>query len=184
MPKSTSVPREFRVPSYPRLCNSSVVLSPVLRAQTFALVLDTGSSDLWFATTGCSDCSSSTPLLDPTKSSSFQSTGQTIPLSYGSGNATGTIAHDTVSVGPFTVTPQTFGEQLLPCVLRVSDVWFRVAILVLSSCVVSAQVIRSGGQLIGLVTQASQALGARVQPTPSDYIYALPIIICIHPSAR
>ena len=83
----------------------------MLRSQSFALVLDTGSSDLWFATTGCSGCSSGTPLLDPTKSSSFQSTSRTIPLSYGSGNATGTQASDTVSVGPFTVPEQTFGEQ-------------------------------------------------------------------------
>jgi hypothetical protein len=116
---------------------------PVLRPQSFALVLDTGSSDLWFATTGCSDCSSSTPLLDPTKSSSFQSTSQTIPLSYGSGNATGSLARDAVSVGPFTVAQQTFGEQFtqpLPCVLHVSGVLFRVTILGLCSCVVSAKV--------------------------------------------
>ena len=82
-----------------------------VRAQSFALVLDTGSSDLWFATTGCSSCNADTPLLDSTKSSSFQSTGQNIPLSYGSGNATGSLAHDTVSVGQFTVAQQTFGEQ-------------------------------------------------------------------------
>ncbi|KAF8494617.1 acid protease [Russula emetica] len=77
-------------------------------AQKLNLVLDTGSSDLWFATTGCAGCSSSTPVLDPSKSSSIQLETQRIPLNYGSGSAEGVLAHDTVTMGPFTVNPQTF----------------------------------------------------------------------------
>jgi cathepsin D len=81
----------------------------VFRAQSFDLVLDTGSSDLWFTTTGCAGCSQNTPVLNPTKSSSFSSGSQTVALNYGSGSASGLLAHDTVSLGPFTVNPQVFG---------------------------------------------------------------------------
>jgi cathepsin D len=76
-------------------------------------VLDTGSSDLWFATAGCTSCNAATPLLDTAKSSSLQPTTQNVPLSYGSGNANGTLVRDTVSMSVFTVPQQQFGEQLI-----------------------------------------------------------------------
>ena len=109
-------------------CVSCFVLS-LLRPQSFGLMLDTGSSDLWFATTGCSGCNRGTPLLDTTKSSSFQTRSQTITLSYGSGDATGTLVRDIVSMGPLAVTQQDFGEHFqptLPRVFHVSDPLFRV----------------------------------------------------------
>ncbi|KAI0293237.1 aspartic peptidase domain-containing protein [Russula brevipes] len=78
-------------------------------AQQFALVLDTGSSDLWFATAGCAGCSSRTPTFDPTKSSTAKvGTQQPVDLNYGSGSASGSLASDTVTMGPFTVNPQAF----------------------------------------------------------------------------
>ena len=43
------------------------------------------------------------------KSSSLHKGTQDVPLSYGSGSADGTLAHDTVSMGPFTVNSQAFG---------------------------------------------------------------------------
>lgn len=76
--------------------------------QNFDLVLDTGSSDLWFATASCVSCSQGTPLLQPTRSTTIQASSQRISLSYGSGNATGIVMQDTVSMGPFTVNPQVF----------------------------------------------------------------------------
>lgn len=79
------------------------------RAQNLNLVLDTGSSDMWFASTGCTGCSRNTPVLDPKKSSSLQLGTQRVPLNYGSGSASGVVARDTVTMGPFTVNPQTFG---------------------------------------------------------------------------
>lgn len=51
-------------------------------------------------------------MLDPTKSSSLQLGTQNIPLNYGSGSASGVLARDTVTMGPFTVNPQSFGVLL------------------------------------------------------------------------
>ena len=48
-------------------------------------------------------------MLDPTKSSTLQQTTQRISLNYGSGSASGVLDHDTITMGPFTVNPQTFG---------------------------------------------------------------------------
>jgi len=76
-------------------------------AQTFGLVVDTGSSDLWFATTNCVGCQG-TNFLDTTKSKSLTLSNTRINLAYGSGEASGVIASDTVSVGPYNVNPQTF----------------------------------------------------------------------------
>ncbi|KAH9053219.1 acid protease [Lactarius vividus] len=81
-------------------------------AQSFNLVLDTGSSDLWFATTACASCPSGTPEFDMSKSTSLQTGTDRIPLRYGSGSATGVIARDTITMGPFTVDQQIFGAFL------------------------------------------------------------------------
>ncbi|KAI0250110.1 aspartic peptidase domain-containing protein [Lactifluus subvellereus] len=80
--------------------------------QTLDLALDTGSSDLWFVTTGCISCGQGTPKLDPTKSTSLQVQHLPITMNYGSGTASGLVAQDTVSMGPFTVNPQIFGTHV------------------------------------------------------------------------
>ncbi|KAH9001074.1 acid protease [Lactarius akahatsu] len=77
-------------------------------AQSFNLILDTGSSDLWFATTVCASCPSGTPEFDPSKSTSLQTGTDPISLKYGSGSAAGIIARDTITMGPFTVDQQIF----------------------------------------------------------------------------
>ncbi|KAI0038739.1 acid protease [Auriscalpium vulgare] len=78
-------------------------------AQVFDLVLDTGSSDLWFTTTACdSSCPGGTPEFDTTKSTSLKPSTQAISLKYGSGAASGTLAQDTVTMGPFTISNQIF----------------------------------------------------------------------------
>ena len=89
-------------------------LSLVPRPQTFDLILDTGSSDLWFATTACTSCPSGTPEFDPTSSTSVQIAENSITLNYGSGTVVGNIAQDTITMGAFTVTQQTFGAFLSP----------------------------------------------------------------------
>ncbi|KAI0358629.1 acid protease [Trametes cingulata] len=79
--------------------------------QNFKVVLDTGSSDLWVASTDCLSCGQ-TPPFDPTKSSSLQAvtsasgSQQTVRIRYGSGQVAGILASDTVTMAGFTVNPQ------------------------------------------------------------------------------
>jgi len=77
--------------------------------QNFNVVLDTGSSDLWVAASGCAGCASETPTFDTTKSSSLKQAGSggQITIHYGSGQVSGQIAQDSVSMGGFTNTAQT-----------------------------------------------------------------------------
>ena len=79
------------------------------RPQEFNVILDTGSSDLWVASSLCFQCPSRTPKYEPTKSSSFSSSGnELVTLQYGSGDVGGTLGQDTVSLAGFTVKQQTF----------------------------------------------------------------------------
>lgn len=80
-------------------------------AQTFHVILDTGSSDLWVADTSCRSCNPSTPLFDTTKSSTLNTasgSGSQTTIRYGSGAVAGTLSSDTVSMAGFTITGQTF----------------------------------------------------------------------------
>ncbi|KAI0335064.1 acid protease [Cubamyces sp. BRFM 1775] len=87
--------------------------------QTFKVVLDTGSSDLWVASTNCFSCGQ-TPPFDTSQSSTINGvTGangqeQEVTIRYGSGSVAGILATDTVSMAGFTVNPQTFllAEQM------------------------------------------------------------------------
>ncbi|KAG6899151.1 hypothetical protein C0993_000224 [Termitomyces sp. T159_Od127] len=76
--------------------------------QTFNVILDTGSSDLWVADSTCFNCNSRAPQFDNSKSSSFTSSQQNTRIQYGSGEVVGQIVSDTVSMDIFTVTKQTF----------------------------------------------------------------------------
>ncbi|KAI0065993.1 acid protease [Artomyces pyxidatus] len=76
--------------------------------QTFDMVLDTGSSDLWVTTTACDACPPNTPEYDTSKSSTLKVSNNPISLKYGSGAASGTLAQDTVTMGPFTISNQIF----------------------------------------------------------------------------
>ncbi|KAF9232681.1 aspartic peptidase domain-containing protein [Melanogaster broomeanus] len=76
-------------------------------SQTFELILDTGSSDLWVATTECTlACTSQNPLFDPTKSSTYQSSAGSLEIDYGSGSVLGVVSQDTVTFGGFTIPTQ------------------------------------------------------------------------------
>ncbi|ORX50169.1 rhizopuspepsin II [Hesseltinella vesiculosa] len=75
--------------------------------QTLKLDFDTGSSDLWFASTLCSGCSSTQTKYDPTKSSTYQKEGKSWSISYGDGSsASGITGLDTVNLGGLAITNQ------------------------------------------------------------------------------
>ncbi|EPQ51649.1 acid protease [Gloeophyllum trabeum ATCC 11539] len=90
-------------------------------AVSYNVILDTGSSDLWLASSSCSGCASSSgggptsaasnsiPLFDPASSSTFKNLTTPFAIQYASGQATGTLGQDTVQVAGFQVSDQTFG---------------------------------------------------------------------------
>jgi cathepsin D len=82
--------------------------------QSFEVVLDTGSSDLWLPSQNCPTCTTGSPIFDTSKSSTFKGTPTSsssnaeISIGYGSGAVQGTLGSDTVTMGGFTVPSQTF----------------------------------------------------------------------------
>jgi len=74
--------------------------------QTLTVDIDTGSADLWVPV-NCPYCTSS--QLDAGQSSTYKDLGDEFSISYGAGNAYGTLASDVVSVGRLSVREQVFG---------------------------------------------------------------------------
>ncbi|RUS17238.1 aspartic proteinase IV [Endogone sp. FLAS-F59071] len=75
--------------------------------QNFKLDFDTGSSDLWFPYTSCTDCSGKT-LYNPSKSSTYKKDGRSWSIQYGDGStSSGILAKDTVSLGGLKIKSQT-----------------------------------------------------------------------------
>ncbi|KAK6906397.1 hypothetical protein I203_100382 [Kwoniella mangroviensis CBS 8507] len=78
-------------------------------AQDFLLIMDTGSSDLWVAGSTCESSScTGVSSFNAQDSSSYNTDNSAFNISYGSGDADGYLATDTVSLAGFTVTGQTF----------------------------------------------------------------------------
>jgi cathepsin D len=75
--------------------------------------MDTGSSDLWVADTSCSNCPTSAQLFDPTKSSTFKVSNSATTINYGSGQVSGQLAQDAVSMGGFNISNQGFRMSCL-----------------------------------------------------------------------
>jgi len=77
-------------------------------AQTFYVTLDTGSADLWVADSSCTE-SCNVPLFTSSQSSTFTSLNTPFNITYGSGQAAGTLVEDTVTMAGYTVKNQKFG---------------------------------------------------------------------------
>ena len=83
--------------------------------QEFNLVLDTGSSDTWVVSTGCTSeqCPPNVHKFDSSKSHTFHSSDQPFHVTYGTGGINkGRLVSDTMSIANFTVASQTFAEAL------------------------------------------------------------------------
>ncbi|KAK3284678.1 hypothetical protein CYMTET_7685 [Cymbomonas tetramitiformis] len=80
--------------------------------ETFKVVMDTGSSNLWVPGHKCYSIPCFThPTYHPAKSSTYQANGTAFSIQYGSGSLTGVFDTDNVQLGDFLVKDQSFAES-------------------------------------------------------------------------
>ncbi|KAH9853472.1 aspartic peptidase A1 [Lenzites betulinus] len=79
--------------------------------QTFKVILDTGSSNLWVPSTKCTSiaCFLHTKY-DSSSSSSYKANGSEFSIQYGSGSMEGFVSQDTLTIGDLSIKQQDFAE--------------------------------------------------------------------------
>jgi len=77
--------------------------------QTFNVIFDTGSSNLWIPSKKCTNCGLH-PKYDSSKSSSYVANGTVFNIQYGSGPVSGSLSGDIVTWGGLKVKSQLFAE--------------------------------------------------------------------------
>jgi len=79
--------------------------------QSFKVVLDTGSSNLWVPSTKCTSIACFLhSKYDSSASSTYKPNGTHFEIHYGSGSMEGEVANDVLTIGDLKVKNQDFGE--------------------------------------------------------------------------
>ncbi|XP_066499816.1 pepsin A-like [Hoplias malabaricus] len=86
------------------------VISIGTPGQSFQVIFDSGSSNLWVPSVSCSSKAClNHKRFNPRASSTFKSTNQALSIQYGTGSMTGYLGYDNVQIGGITVKNQVFG---------------------------------------------------------------------------
>ncbi|KAH7887707.1 aspartic peptidase domain-containing protein [Phlebopus sp. FC_14] len=80
-------------------------------SQTFKVILDTGSSNLWVPSSKCTSIACFLHAkYDSSSSSSYKANGSEFSIQYGSGSMEGFVSRETLTIGDLTLHNQDFAE--------------------------------------------------------------------------
>merc|ERR1719453_474905 len=79
-------------------------------AQDFEVIFDTGSADLWVASSNCDNSCRGKAEYDSSESSTYVANGTVFHIEYGSGPVSGYESFDTLDFGGLTIENQEFAE--------------------------------------------------------------------------
>ncbi|CAG8526551.1 1060_t:CDS:1 [Ambispora gerdemannii] len=81
----------------------------VIGGQSFQVLFDTGSSDLWVPSINCQGSCVNRATFDPAKSSTYHSVGTPFNIKYEKGKVSGITAADDIAIAGTVAKSQTFG---------------------------------------------------------------------------
>jgi len=81
-------------------------------AQTFSVIMDTGSANLWVPSSKCTTTRScaNKKEYNSAKSTTYKANGEKFSIQYGTGSCSGTMVNDKVCIAGVCVNDQPFGE--------------------------------------------------------------------------
>jgi hypothetical protein len=78
--------------------------------QTFSVIFDTGSSNLWIPSKSCSTSCLRKHKYDSSLSNTYKPNGTEFNIVYGSGPVSGFLSSDIIEMGGYSIPDQTFAE--------------------------------------------------------------------------